>query len=542
MSSKYFYIGLFFTSILALSPAYGDINATGQVNASVRHQTLEGFGASNVWSGYAIVTLGDSHPEIYDIIFGQLGLDILRLRNPYLYNTETGYINRCAEVISEGRARTGRPLKIMISSWSPSADLKSNGKISGGGGSNATLAKDVNPPYNYVYDKYAKWWADSLTAWDNSSVHADYICIQNEPDIDVSYDSCRFDPNENPSIAGYNKAFEAVYQKLYSARGPNMPKMLPPETMGFGNSQAYIDALIDVNHAYGFAHHLYSDGSYDSPDDMIPGMQSYAASYGYKPLLQTEYCKLDNVTLTFTDAMNLALSMHNSLTVEGVSAYLYWELTYTAPRGLVSITSSSWTINPVYWAFKHYSAFTDPNWQRIDASTDSSNLRISAYISPDNNQLSAVIINTAYSTDINLALSFTGFNVEDGNVYRTTQDQNCVLIGDFNQSVPLSLPRRSITTIALSGTPIPTNCQDVYTYHHILPADLTGDCYVDFNDVQLMAEYWLATSPIAIPPPEHSPDIHPDSDNRVNLLDFAVLSADWLNCNNPQDSNCIKNW
>jgi O-glycosyl hydrolase len=513
--------------------------ATGTVNASVRYQKLEGFGAANVWSGSTLAALAANYPAIYDVIFGNLKLDILRLRNVYGYNDQS-YIGYSAQVISGGRARTGRPLKILISSWSPAQTLKSCGATTC---NNGTLAKDASGHYRYT--DFATWWYNSLLYYSSQGINADYISMQNEPDYTTSgWDTCRFDPCEDSTFAGYEPAFQALYTKLNTAM-PNHPKLLAPEAVSMTNSNGYINALTttDKSNIYGWAHHLYGDGgSGTEPDGYISVMTSFGSTHNDKPILQTEYSDDTDVT-TYGACMDLAKLIHNALTVEGVSAYLYWQLTYSSGTGLVSITSTSWTINPIYWAFKHYSYFTDVNWQRIDASTsDTTDLRISAYISPDNNQMSVMLINTATSTDINLALSFTGFNVSDGNVYQTTQSQNCVLVGAFNPSVPLTAPAYSITTIALTGTPIPMNCQEVYDYNYILPADLNGDCYVDYKDVQLMAEYWLATSPIVIPPPGHSPDIHPDSENIVNLLDFATLAAQWLTCNNPEDPNCTPNW
>ncbi len=71
---------------------------------------------------------------------------------------------------------------------------------------------------------------------------------------------------------------------------------------------------------------------------------------------------------------------------------------------------------------------------------------------------------------------------------------------------------------------------------YTLDADLDGNCYVDINDLKLLTDYWLADGPIEIPPPGHSPDIYIDGE--VDFHDSAVLSSDWLNCNNPEDANC----
>jgi hypothetical protein len=230
-----------------------------------------------------------------------------------------------------------------------------------------------------------------------------------------------------------------------------MPKMLAPETISFTGAGSYISALINQSHAYGYAHHLYGPSSGANPDGYLSGMISFAATYGSKPLFQTEY---EDSTAAWPDAYNIALLLHNSLAVEEVSGYLYWSLFWVEPDGMVSFPSygsSDYTINSDFYGFKQYSAFIHSGWERLDISDDSDALRTSAYISPDNNQLTIVVINTSTDTDIELDLSFTGFTVASGEVYRTSETENCVNIGSYAN--PLVMPAQSVTTLALvSGT------------------------------------------------------------------------------------------
>lgn len=506
-------------------------NATGQVDVTTRHQEIEGFGASGAWYENWLT----EHPQknqLYDILFGQLGLDIYRLRNTYDQDGSDDYMSRSAEIITEGKSSLGRPLKIMISCWSPPTYLKSNDNLAHG-----TLKKDPNG--DYMYTEFAEWWGDSLDEWSSHGIDADYVNMQNEPDWEADWDTCRFEPSENYSYAGYNLAFEAVYAELHSQMGSAMPKMLAAEAAGIPNSGDYLDNLIDDSHVYGYSHHLYNIGSSQNPDAYITAMTNFKTQYGDRPLMQTEY---EDSTGAWPDAMNLAILMHNSLTVEEVSAYLYWDLFWGESGGLVTLPSygsPSYTINSDYYGFKHYSAFVDSGWQRVDASSDSSSLRISAYISSNNQQLSVVIINISTDTDIELDLSFTGFSVADGDVYRSSQTENCILVGSFDGIGPLTVPANSIITLALSGTLILTNCQQVQGLGLNLPADLNGNCYVDYTDLLVLVDQWLSTNPVAIPP-YYSPDIY--SNGEVNLLDFAVFATDWVNCNNPQDEICLQNW
>jgi len=419
-------------------------DATGSVDLSTVYQELEGFGASGAWyEGW--LTAHPKKNEIYDVLFRQLGLDIYRIRNTY--DISSSNIIDSAEIIRAAEASLGYPIKIMISSWSPPAYLKSNSNTSRG-----TLKKDSSG--NYMYDEFAQWWAESLVEYSGNGIIADYVNIQNEPDWLADWDTCKFMPTETEQWAGYNQAFEAVYQELNS-RMPDMPKLLAAESFGCGSSHAFIDALIDPNHAYGYAHHHYADGDFDKPDSFIPAMENFAARYGDKPLFQTEYsCASD--AIFFSSALNLARHMHNGLVHEGVSTYCYWNLFWSDNAGLVTLDNPwqgnpGYTINPIYYAFKHYSAFTDPGWRRVEASADSTGLRISAFFSPDANELTIVIINVS-QIDIDLALSLGGFLPESSGVFRTSETKNAAYIGTFNQSQPLTLGAETITTVSLTGS------------------------------------------------------------------------------------------
>jgi glucuronoarabinoxylan endo-1,4-beta-xylanase len=510
--------------------------ATGTVDISLVYQELEGFGASGAFYENWLT----AHPkknEIYDVIFEQLGLDIYRLRNTY--NIDSGSIDNSAQIVAAAKLRNPM-IKIMISSWSPPASLKSNDNRREG-----TLKKDAYG--NYMYDEFADWWADSLADFAAHNIIADYVSIQNEPDFTTpDWDTCEFIPTETTDLAGYDQAFEAVYQELDS-RMSELPKLLAPETAGFIGFQSYIDAFIDTNHAYGYAHHLYnstSGGSYSSPDSFITNMQYYASLYNYKPLFQTEYSRNSD----FTDAMYTARHIHNSLVYEGVCAYFYWDLFWESPKGLVSLDypwgnpSASYTINPVYYAFKQYSAFTDPSWSRVEASTDSGSLRISAFKSPDNTKLTIVIINIA-AGGISLSLSLEDFSQTSSAVYRTSATENTAYIGTFIEPGPLTLPARSITTISLTGNSSPdfSNCAEALAAGYGLTSDISGDCYVNYEDIEIITSYWLSNRCGWPNNYCDGGDFEP-KDSDVDFFDFSTFASQWMQCNDPEGAGCIENW
>jgi len=284
-------------------------------------------------------------------------------------------------------------------------------------------------------------------------VNIDYISIQNELNYEAPWASCVFTPTEsdNANLAAHDRAFEVVWQKLNSKMGKKMPKILAPETSGLGDAEAYIKNIKDLSHVYGYAHHLYDcSGCGAEPDRFIPRMTSFremVSKYGDKPIFQTEF---EDDPGAWPDALNTALLLHNALTVAEVSAYLYWDLFWAPGTGLVSMDDSdSYTVKPTYYAFKQFSAFVDAGWQRISVSNDNSGLRISAYISPDDKKMTVVILNITQDMDISLRLSVKNFASRQGQIYRTSETENCVLVGEFNQKKPLELPANSITTLTL---------------------------------------------------------------------------------------------
>ena len=509
-----------------------DANAVGMVEIGIVYQELEGFGASGAWyEGWLT-----AHPlknEIYDVIFGQLGLDIYRLRNTY--DISSDYISRSAEIVQAAETSLGHPVMIMISSWSPPAYLKSDSNTVGG-----TLKKDAYG--NYMYDEFADWWADSLDEFSSRGINADYVNIQNEPNWVASWDTCLLDPVQSAAVAGYNEAFEAVWQKLNTVMGSAMPKMLAAEARNISLSGDYLDNLINDSHVYGYAHHLYGDGSGNNPDAYIPAMTGFASQYGDKPRFQTEYS--DDET-TFTDAINLAMLMHNSLTIEGVSVYMHWSLFWGEPSGLVALqfpwdSNPGYTINPVYYAFKHYSYFTDPGWYRVEASTDSDALRISAFKNADNTALSIVIINIS-DADINLALSLEDFSPGTSSVYRTSESENVAYVGTFDESQSIELPPQTITTVSLTGSYAPdfSDCGEVLAAGYGLASDISNDCYVNYIDLEVITDYWLASGCGDLDNCGGA-DLEPDGD--VDFVDLSTFLLQWLQCNDPQDPDCSPNW
>ncbi|HAX95719.1 MAG TPA: hypothetical protein DCY35_04245, partial [Prolixibacteraceae bacterium] len=101
-----------------------------KINPKTSYQTMAGFGASLAfYEGW--LTAHPNKSQIYDAIFGELSLDILRVRNAYDYDATM--ISKVKEFSNAAQNRLGKPIDILVSSWGPPAYLKSNNDAKNGG-------------------------------------------------------------------------------------------------------------------------------------------------------------------------------------------------------------------------------------------------------------------------------------------------------------------------------------------------------------------------------------------------------------------------
>jgi len=410
------------------------------VKAKETHQTMIGFGASIAWADDQLT----SHPksnEIYNYIFNDLGLDILRLRNTYRGNP-SDFADNIASVVRAMHTLSPTPAKIFLSSWSPPANIKSNNDVQNGG----TLVKQNG---KYVYGSFAQYWVDAINAYRANGINPDYISIQNEPDFSATWESCLFDANESSTNAGYNHAMDTVYAALQQLQSP--PKMLGPEVLGigYGELQRYMQYFINYNHFDGVAYHLYhgeSDNVNDNhnPDLFIPTLSTIARTYQGKQIFQTEYDR--------GDWFNTAWLMHNCLVYGNVSAYLWWELVWgSGGKPFIEMQYNTYSISKYYWAFRQYSKFISSDWKRVTADVDTSILRVSAFTNPDGNKLTVVVLNVK-SQPQSMNFDIQDFNIDSGTVIRTSETESGYIVStSYDGKSAFNFPARSITTLSFSG-------------------------------------------------------------------------------------------
>jgi glucuronoarabinoxylan endo-1,4-beta-xylanase len=451
MMKKLYFNYFVFIVIIAVSvfnPVHSQTENVLRITPQDTFQTITGFGASLAYyEGWL-----PAHPnkaEIYDAIFDELSLDILRVRNSHGYYSEM--MNTVKEFQQAAENSLGHPIPIMSTSWGPPAYLKSNNDKSNGG----TLKYEVvDGEVKFNYGGFAQWWAESLDAYAANGIYPKYVSIQNEPDWEAPYESCLLRPSETvnstDTIAGYNVALDSVYQ-MVSAR-EHQPLLLGPECIGIGYNavQNYINAL-DVSKLHGIAHHLYHGAEEDNP--FLSDNFSEAGNFHPGiPHFQTEYSR--------AEWFQVGATIFQSLYKENVVAYLYWDLIWTDGGGLVDLDfpwdRSRWkdpqkgyTRTKDYFVFKQFSAFIHPGWKRVGTPGNTQGVHSVAFINPGKDSATVVIVNESETESRNVILDFQGFSIEGTEVYVTSPSKNGEHTGQLTANYELAVEPRSITTVAM---------------------------------------------------------------------------------------------
>jgi glucuronoarabinoxylan endo-1,4-beta-xylanase len=439
----------------ATSDCYQTTSGSGTVSVGLeqRHQTLVGFGASVAWHLSRVV--GETPKGLYQLLFSELGLDIVRFRNRYRRSDASDRnLAQEVEVLRRATEALGRRPMVMLSSWSPPAALKASGREKCHGNPDCTLRKQRG---QFVYQQFADYWYDSLRHYASLGIAPDFVSIQNEPSfLPPFWEGCKFEPAETSQYPGYDRALVAVHARLASL--PDPPKLLGPEVLGlhWNRVQNYLRPL-QLELLHGVAHHLYERGT-DSvwdwrepgPDSFVDEMRAVARTTTL-PLFQTEFHTDEDQGVD--GGFETAWLIHHSLVEEGVVAFLYWDLIWEGQRGLVGMTGKSPKPRDQYYSVRHYARFTDPGDVRVGASADPDQLLASAYLSPQHDRLTLVILNPS-QRQLNVRIDPGGFVAAKSAAYRTTyrpgRSQRWEALGSVAAPAATPLPARSVATVVLS--------------------------------------------------------------------------------------------
>lgn len=159
------------------------------------------------------------------------------------------------------------------------------------------------------------------------------------------------------------------------------------------------------------------------------------------------------------------------------------------------------------------------------------NTTLTAALQETHSPYNSFIVHTADLTTQPQTFTISGTAPDEDNVNLT------FLLGG---SAPRIIWLDAISVTEISNDPDPQTCADVYHNGFELSADLTGDCSVNIQDLVYLIDRWLRTDCSAANGDCEGADLQ--LNGAVDMTDLAVISLEWLECNNPQDCTCYATW
>lgn len=421
------------------------------INPVATQQEMIGFGGALTWYS-PWVTNNSKKNEIADLMFDDLGIDIIRFKNwyypddyPMVKTTEAmgddgslAHWNATNELYNLAMERND-DIKILLSSWGPPPALKSNNATRATTGANTLKKVDGQ----FMYDEFAQYWYDVL---EYVPFDPDYISIQNEPTYtNTGWTTCQWAATETGDLPGYVTAFDKVYDAIKNR--PHLPIMLGPESQDIPTYAAFANLLEDKAHCGMLGYHPYNINANTTASATITSLQGIGA-IDAKPNLMTEFS--DNL-----DWFKTANFIQHSLIHANSSGYIYWKLAWATPssgedHAMISTTnnSSTYTVTPYYHLIKHFSKNIDAGYHRVDATSANVNISVSAFLNPSGTQVTVILINNS-AGEINVDLKATGKTISAISAVQSKVGSYYVSVPELSPSKPVALTAQSITTVVL---------------------------------------------------------------------------------------------
>lgn len=392
------------------------------VSSSVSHQRMDGFGAGVVFLDAGLNPLSDEQmDQLYGTGPGQFGLTLIRVRV-----SPTG---NYTDALESGRKAHVRGAKILATPWTPPASMKTNNDIVGG----SLLPSE--------YGNYVAYLNSFLTTMADYGAPVSVLSLQNEPDIAVTYES-----------AFWTAEQFRVFSRDY-AGAMNAPVMMP-ESFRFDqavSNSTLNDPTAAANVDY-IGGHLYGAGVRDYP----------LARALAKPIWMTEFLINDQ---SMASALSTAEQINDTLTTGNMSAYIWWKTIGNA-NGLLNAAGAPQRRGYVMGQF---SRFVRPGDLRVDVSTNTGPLSISAFIDSASGRFAVVAVNnTTFAETQTISLDGIVASAVAPWITSVTQSlQQQPAIDVSNGSFTFEIPAQSVVTFAGTQAPVITSAAELSTTYGV---------------------------------------------------------------------------
>jgi glucuronoarabinoxylan endo-1,4-beta-xylanase len=339
------------------------------VNLSSVQQKISGFGASTAWAG---ATMSTTDADLLWSTTTGAGLSLHRIR------IDTTGTSTSGGELGNAKLAVARGVTIWATPWTPPAADKDN---------NNNVMGHLSNGQDFA-NKLKTFVSNMKTA--GVPIYA--VSAQNEPDANVSYESCVYD---GTSIS----SFIAKYM------GPALSgtvKIMAPETQNWCGFKTFWPLIKANTTAMGYidivATHEYGCNVTAYPDIAQAG----------KEFWETEI--YDTVTATddgMGSGLRVAKLIHEALTVANMNAWHYWWVYGGENGGLFNTATTPAHATKRLWVEGNWARFVRPGYSRVATSgTVPSGVLVSAFKNATDGTVSIVAVNNNTSaTNVSLFIS-----------------------------------------------------------------------------------------------------------------------------------------
>jgi len=383
---------------------------TASIDFGSSQQTIAGFGGASAW-----LSLNSSQvTTLYDSGAGHLGLSVLRVR------IDPGGQANWGTELSNAKLVKSRGAVVIATPWTPPASMKTNGSTVGGNLSTSQYG---------AYASYLQSYVNYMSS-NGASLYA--ISMQNEPDANVTYESCFWTGAQMDTWMSNNASALSI-------------PLFMPESESFTTS--YSDpALNDANavgHIGAVAGHLYG---------VSPSHYTNAFNRGKQVWMTEHYIDGSGIS----NALAVAKEINDSMAVANYSMYVWWWLTdLPSQNSYIGLIDATGNVKPAGWAVAQYARFIRPGYVRSNATYNpTSNIYVTAY--KGNGSYVIVAINMGTS-GVNQPFTIQNQSIGSLTPYQTSasalsMQQLATVYTANNSTFTGYLPPQSITTFVAQGS------------------------------------------------------------------------------------------
>ncbi len=414
------------------------------INMARTFQTMEGMGAMHDIKPWK-VRQGPFYVDVdltntYDSLVNVMGMTIHRIfieggefePSPgeyVIYDNMEHFFGTTVRRMKEFADASNEPYLITPAILTPPHFMKYNNKNTSGSTARDTTNRLI-PEY---YDDFGVFCAKFLqTVKDSFGITCYAFSPQNEPAFNEPYSSCSYRDG-------------AHYADMLAEVGPRIRAtglgtvIYGCEHMGWAHprwERQVLDNSAAAPYLDRFAVHGYTDGVRLDTTILRSILHN---GLPVRPLWMSE---ISGTNETHDEAMAAARLLMGHLTRSNVSAWIQlgWEDFINRQTG------ERW---PMFWTYAQFYRFIRPGMQRVEATSDDSQIRVAAFKDDDSGAFSAVMMNTGTSAR-SVTLSFSGGAAPDTlEMRRTTPTEKFVYDGSVEPTASITIPANSIVSLGI---------------------------------------------------------------------------------------------